>query len=92
MVVNPYNDNQLDSDVRIREFSSETDEMELVWHRDRRDRIVEVLDGEGWKFQFEDSLPIELTIGTTVEVPKNHYHRVWKGTNNLKIKITEYGR
>jgi hypothetical protein len=92
MVVNPYIDNSLDSDIRIREFSSDIDEMDLVWHMDRRDRIVEVLEGEGWKFQFEDDIPIELNIGTKIEVPKNHFHRVWKGTTGLKIKITEYGR
>jgi len=92
MVVNPYNDNQLDGDVRIREFSLDVDETELVWHRDKRDRVVEVLEGSDWKFQYENSIPEDLEPGTTIIITKKEYHRIIKGTTPLKIKITEYGR
>ena len=87
----PYKDQFIDSDNRIREFSPNSDISEFVWHRDKRDRIVEVLGGEGWKFQFENEIPIELRKGEKIKIPKNEYHRIWKGNTNLKIKITEYG-
>ena len=35
-------------------------ESELVWHRDKKDREVTVLDGIGWKLQFENQIPTSL--------------------------------
>ena len=71
----------------IRLFSSEVDSEELVWHRDKEDRKVEVLEGEGWQFQFNGSLPFELTQGRTFSIPKDMYHRVIKGKTKLVLKI-----
>jgi hypothetical protein len=91
-LVDPYIDNQLTDDVRIRTFDTTLDEQELVWHRDKRNRKVEILDGKGWMFQFENGLPFPMTKGDTIEITKEQYHRVIKGDTPLKIKITEYGR
>ena len=73
----------------IRTFDENVDGHELVWHRDKRDRVVRVLEGNGWWFQMDNSLPLELKVGTEVEIPKETYHRVIKGDTPLKIKITE---
>lgn len=62
---------------------------ELVWHRDRNDRVVEILQSEGWKFQMDNELPQTLKRGDILEIEKNTYHRVIKGTGDLVIKITE---
>ena len=37
-----------------RTFDPERDDAEYVWHRDKEDREVEVLEGEGWQFQYEN--------------------------------------
>lgn len=62
---------------------------ELVWHRDRNDRVVEILQSEGWKFQMDNELPQTLKRGDILEIEKNTYHRVIKGEGDLVIKITE---
>ena len=74
---------------KIRTFEKEVLDKELIWHRDQNTRIVEVLESEGWKFQFDDELPIDLFPGTIIEIPKEKIHRVIKGSSNLVIKIKE---
>ena len=71
----------------IRIFSSEVDSDDLVWHRDLQNRKITVLEGEGWQFQFNGSLPFELTEGRIFEIPKGMYHRIIKGKTNLVLKI-----
>jgi hypothetical protein len=73
----------------LREFAHDTDSHELVWHRDKKDRIVRVLEGNGWKFQLDNMLPILLHEGQEIFIPKETFHRVIKGTNTLKIEIIE---
>lgn len=73
----------------LREFAQDTDSHELVWHRDKKDRIVRVIEGKEWKFQFDNMLPIVLHEGQEIFIPKETFHRVIKGNGNLKIEITE---
>lgn len=37
----------------------------------------------------EDSLPIELEEGYTYEIPAYAYHRIKRGTTDLKVHILE---
>ena len=78
----PYTDKD-----NIREFSSNVDELDLVWHQDKEDRLVEVLEGEGWKFQRDNNVPVDMKIGDRIFIPEGEIHRIIKGTTNLKIKI-----
>ena len=78
----PYSDQN-----NIREFSSNVDELDLVWHQDKEDRLIEILEGEGWKFQKDNELPLELKKGDRIFIAEGEIHRVIKGTTNLKIKI-----
>ena len=84
----PYSE-QTEHDYVLREFSQDISTLELVWHRDKRDRIVEVLEGEGWEFQMDNELPQVLKKGDVMEIPKETYHRVKKGNSKLVIKIIE---
>ena len=61
--------------------------MELVWHQDKEDREIEVLEGEGWMFQRDNELPLELKKGDRIFIKELEIHRVLKGTTDLKIKI-----
>ena len=36
--------------------------MELVWHQDKEDRHIEVIDGEGWSIQMDNQLPLVLSV------------------------------
>jgi quercetin dioxygenase-like cupin family protein len=85
----PYQESEISDKVVYRTFDQNIDELELVWHRDLEDRTVTVLEGNGWYFQLENELPVELTSGVTIFIPKMKYHRVIKGPSDLKIKIEE---
>ena len=71
----------------IRTFDPLREDAEFVWHRDFEDREIEILEGEGWQFQFNGSLPFELTEGRKFSIPKDMYHRVIKGKTKLVLKI-----
>ena len=74
-------------DFIYRKFTQDVEEEELVWHRDREDREVTVLEPTDWQLQFEDSLPQQLQ--DTIFIPKNTYHRLIKGTGALGVRILE---
>lgn len=78
----PYQDS---SNIRV--FSKNVDPTELVWHQDKEDRDVEVLEGEGWKFQFDNELPLDVKKGDRIFITEGRIHRILKGTTDLKIKI-----
>jgi hypothetical protein len=71
----------------IRIFSKDVDPMSLIWHEDQEDRTIEVIEGNGWKFQFDEELPFELTENSSFDIPRGYLHRVIKGYDKLKIKI-----
>ena len=71
----------------VRIFSSEVDVEELVWHHDKENRKITVLEGEGWQFQFNGSLPFELKQNQIFDIPEMMYHRVIKGKTDLVLKI-----
>lgn len=86
----PYKE-VLNNNSRTREFKVNTPNKELVWHRDEKDRYVTILEGEGWQFQLDNELPLELQKKDVIFIPKQTYHRVLKGKTNLVIKIEENG-
>lgn len=73
----------------LREFDGDIDEQELVWHRDRNDREVTVVEGTGWKLQMDNELPKELMVGKLYNIKAMEYHRLIKGNGTLKLKIWE---
>ena len=83
----PYTDVEVTDEYIIREFGDDIDPIELMWHRDLEDRTVEVLEGEGWQFQRDNELPVELKEGVRIFIPRHKWHRVIKGTGTLKLKI-----
>lgn len=83
----PFYEERLEDGGVLRSFS-DVSEDELVWHRDREDRIVECIkNGGGWMIQMENQLPEELVPGTKINITKNEYHRVIKGDGQLCVKI-----
>ena len=78
----------ISGEKRIRVFTEETDSGEFKWHRDRVDRLVKVLEGNGWQLQLDNELPQILKEGEEYSIPYGVYHRVIKGKGNLKVEIT----
>ena len=83
----PFKEKQISKQLFLREFSANVDEMDLIWHEDKEDRIVNVIEGNNWKFQFDEQLPFEMIDGIDIVIPKGVIHRVIKGDGPLKIKV-----
>lgn len=69
----------------IRTFTQDIDQSELVWHRDREDRVIDPIRPTDWMIQFDNQLPRKIT--RQLFIPKGVYHRTIKGTGELKIRI-----
>lgn len=70
-----------------RTFDTLINEDELKWHFDEKDRTVSVLQNHDWQIQFDNCLPVLLE--GVIQIPKNTYHRIIRGTGNLKVLISE---
>ena len=86
----PFEEKQIDQFNFIRTFSAGVDEMDLIWHADKENRIITVLEGNGWKFQFDEVLPVEMTEGKSISILKGKLHRVIKGKGPLKINLQKH--
>lgn len=76
---------KIENDYYIRTFDAEIDETELVWHRDKEDRIIICEEKTDWKFQQDNNLPI--CFDKEIFIKKQIYHRLIKGTGSLTLKI-----
>ena len=81
----PFQETKLIDNEFIRVFSQDTDSGEYMWHRDFEDRIIESIGETDWMIQIDNELPKQ--ISGEVFIPMGVYHRVIKGTGDLKIKL-----
>ncbi len=81
----PFKEQKIEENIYIREFSQDTDSSDFLWHRDREDRIIEPLEETDWLFQMDDELPKK--IEGQIFIPKEVFHRIIKGSGDLKIKL-----
>ena len=81
----PYIDLKITDSYIIREFGDNIDPIELMWHRDDEDRVVEIIGETNWQIQLDDQLPTSMNV--PIFIPKHEWHRVVKGTGKLQIKI-----
>ena len=80
----PFQETKLSNNEFIRVFKQDTDSGEYMWHRDFEDRIVESIGDTDWLIQIDNELP---KVIDKVLIPMGVYHRVIKGTGDLKIKL-----
>lgn len=76
----------------IRVFEETIDPDELVWHQDREDRLIKVIEANGWGYQLDNQLPLPLENGQELFIPRMTYHRVIKGTGPLVVEVRMYER
>ncbi len=81
----PFQETKIGDNIFIREFSQDTDSGEFMWHRDHEDRIIESIESSDWLIQIDNELPKK--IEGEVFIPMGVYHRLIKGTGDLKIKL-----
>lgn len=78
---------QREGDKIIRIFEEAIDPNELIWHQDREDRTIKVIEANGWGYQLDDQLPLALKDGQELFIPRMIYHRVIKGDGPLIVEI-----
>jgi hypothetical protein len=83
----PYLDKEVTDSYVIREFDESIDPTELMWHRDKEDRLVEAIEATDWKVQLDNQMPV--LLDRPIFIPKGVWHRAIKGSSTLKIKITK---
>jgi len=86
----PYKETKISDNTFIREFYQNTDSGEFMWHRDREGRIIESIEETDWMIQIDDELP--KLIEGEVFIPMGVYHRLIKGTGDLKIKLIKLNK
>lgn len=79
----------IDDRVIIRTFDQGVSDDELIWHRDKKHRFVEIVEGNGWKLQLDNKIPRDLKVGKKFFIPSMVYHRILKGSTKLTVKIQE---
>jgi hypothetical protein len=81
----PYTDLVVTDEYIIREFDENIDPIELMWHRDDENRLVEAIEPTDWKIQLDNQLPV--SMNQPIYIPKHCWHRAIKGTESLRLKI-----
>lgn len=84
----PFTETALGNNQYLREFVADSNRDAIEeWHRDREDRIVEVVENTDWLLQMDNELP-QLLQGKYY-IKKESYHRVISGTGKLIVKLTK---
>ena len=86
---NPFSDSFVADNTFIRTFDESVEDGELIWHKDRKDRVIKVIEGVDWKIQYDNQLPQILEHDKWYYIKKEQYHRVHRGKGKLVIEIQE---
>ena len=81
----PFEESWINEKESIRIFKTDVFDEELKWHFDDENRIIEALEDNDWKFQFDNEFPIN--INKKIEIPMGLWHRLIKGSGDLKLSI-----
>ena len=82
----PFEELSIDGrDVRV--FSEDTDPRDLIWHRDAENRVIRIIESNGWKLQRDNSSPTDLEPGVSHFVKAGSWHRVIKGHGPLVVEV-----
>lgn len=81
----PFEEQKIEDNIFIRIFSNDIEYGDLVWHRDREDRVIESIGKTNWMIQLDNQLPKE--INSPIFIPMGMYHRLIKGDGELKLKL-----
>ena len=82
-----YSDTEISEDVTVRQFDDSINPIELKWHRDDEYRTVVALRETDWMIQLENRLP--QSLNSPVFISMGEWHRLIKGTGELKVKIVK---
>ena len=82
-----YKEKYVDKNIVERIFES-NEFNSYPWHRDAEGReIIVIKSDESWFFQIDNHLPVALTPGKSIKIPKGQFHRLIMGKGKLVLKI-----
>lgn len=84
-----YRDLALAENVKYRRILNEGVADECTWHRDSKDRVVQIVEGRDWKIQFDNRLPVTVKPGDKIRIFAEEWHRVIPGKGDLLMIIQE---
>jgi len=87
----PYAHFQVSETSFIRTFHHSVKAEDLIWHRDKKERLVYVIHvDDGWTFQRDNQLPQKMiTNETVIRIKAEEYHRLIKGNGTCVLYIEE---
>lgn len=85
----PFIQQNLEDGSFLRTFKKDVVLEELQWHWDERDRWITVLQETDWQIQMDNELPRGLARGERVFIEAGRWHRVLRGTDDLKVLVKE---
>ena len=62
----------------------------LEWHWDEEHRVVSATHETDWGLQLDNQLPLPLILDEEVFIPAGTWHRLIKGTNDLRLKVLKH--
>ena len=65
-------------EIQERSFKANVQQKELQWHRDREDRLVQKISGEGWLLQLDNEMPLPIEGLHSYMIPAGIWHRIIK--------------
>ena len=83
----PFKEKKINDRLLLREFSNTHVSSDQMWHRDRENRTIIVVESGGWSFQKDNQLPVLLKEGDRIKIQKEEWHRVIKGDGKLVVKV-----
>lgn len=85
----PFTEHIISDSIVIRTFETGYPDYLYKWHADDETRILEVLEDNDWRFQYDNELPVELLRGVDVKIPVGVIHRLIPGTTQLILKVNK---
>lgn len=81
----PFVEFEISDTIVERVFSQNIPDDDLKWHIDSESRIIKPYETSDWMLQLDNDLPQYIT--KSIFIPKGMYHRLIKGTSDLRLRI-----
>ena len=95
-MIYPFIETHIKDNEYIRTFEPGVESKELVWHRDKENRLIEVIQSDDWWIQLDNTLPKQLLPNTEpFFIKARQWHRLVKGptaSKTLVIKIVKHAQ
>ena len=86
----PFEEEHILKNYFLREFKESVNEQELIWHQDKEDRFITVIEANNWYLQLDNELPFVLENKKQYYIPAYVFHRVIKGDGRLRIILEKW--